>query len=74
MATPPPAISCFMPCDFDAGLSEPYPFQEIDNAPDTKPRAKRDNKGLQHVNRTIEKCHIVFSSLSKMVFCGVFSP
>ena len=28
-ATPPPAINCFMPCDFAPGLSLPYPSMRL---------------------------------------------
>ena len=33
-------------------------FQQVDDAPYAEARAQRDNKGLQNIDRFIEKIHI----------------
>ena len=50
-ATPPPAISCFMPWDFAPA------FQQVDRAPDTKTGTECHDESLQYTDCAVEKCH-----------------
>ncbi len=58
-ATPAPAISCFMPWLFGAGVVVAVTFQQVDDAPDTKTSTERDNEGLKNGDCLFKKCHIV---------------
>ena len=57
------SISCFwlfasLPyMSIRAGVVIAVALQQIDNAPNAKARAQRDNEGLKNTNRRIEKCH-----------------
>ena len=46
-ATPPPAMSCFMPCA----------FQQVDAAPHAEAGTEGHNEGLQNFDCTIEEFH-----------------
>ena len=66
-ATPPPAISCFMPCDqakrvvpmggLRTGVIVAVTLQQVDGTPDAKTGTERHNESLQYTDCTVEKCH-----------------
>ena len=57
MATPAPAISCFMPWLFRTGVVVAVTFQQVDDTPDAETSAQSDNEGLKNGDSLIEKCH-----------------
>ena len=57
IATPAPAISCFMPWLFAPGLSLPVTFQEVNDAPHAETGTEGDNEGLENGDCLIEKFH-----------------
>ncbi len=57
MATPAPAISCFIPCDFRAGVVVAVTFQQVDDAPYAETGTEGDNEGLENGDCLIEKFH-----------------
>ena len=48
MATPAPAISCFMPLAFGTGVVVAVTFQQVDDAPHAETGTEGDNEGLEN--------------------------
>ena len=57
MATPAPAISCFMPCAFGTGVVVAITFQQVDDTPHAETGTEGDNEGLENGDCLIEKFH-----------------
>ena len=57
MATPAPAMSCFMPWLLAPGLSLPYPSSRLMDAPHAETGTEGDNEGLENGDCLIEKFH-----------------
>ena len=57
MATPAPAISCFMPWLFAPGVVVAVTFQQVDDAPYAETGTEGDNEGLENGDCLIEKFH-----------------
>ena len=56
-ATPPPAMSCFMPWLFEPGVVRAITFQQVDAAPHAEAGAQSNHEGLQDFDCAIEKFH-----------------
>ena len=57
MATPAPAISCFMPWLLAPGFVVAVTFQQVDDAPHAETGTEGDNEGLENGDCLIEKFH-----------------
>ena len=62
---PPPAMSCFMPCDLERRVVGTVTFQQVDDTPCAEAAADSHNQNLQSVNSRSEKFHIHFLHLIK---------
>ena len=56
IATPAPAMSCFMPWLF-AGVVVTVTFQQVDDTPHAETGTEGDNEGLENGDCLIEKFH-----------------
>jgi hypothetical protein len=56
-ATPAPAMSCFMPCDFCSWIVVAVTFEQVDDSPYREASAEGDNEGFQGVDCACKKLH-----------------
>ena len=68
-ATPPPAMSCFMPWHLSAGVVVSVAFQQVDGSPDAEAGTEGDDEGLENADSRVEKFHICVAGIIGCWLC-----
>ena len=63
-ATPPPAMSCFMP-----GVVVSVAFQQVDGSPNAEAGTEGDDEGLENADSRVEKFHICVAGIIGCWWC-----
>ena len=64
-ATPPPAMSCFMPLRLGAGVVVTITLKQIDSTPHAETGTEGNNEGLEDFDSRVKEFHSRFSFINE---------